>query len=107
MSDVQHLLFPTASGATAREVIPTWFTAGRHTPRTWIRNVARGLHPHGRGLQGGGNRCADCFFHHIVSHRSREHHKCLQTPETRGAATDIRVRWPACHLFKPLDWEAP
>ena len=41
--------------------------------------------------------CGDCV-HHFTNRRSKTYHKC-DLNATGGAATDIRVSWPACTEF--------
>lgn len=63
--------------------------------------IERGLHPH-NGLpvrQPAGETCGSCE-HHRVKRWSGTYHKCALTPDTRGPATDIRVRWPACEKWR-------
>lgn len=81
-----------------RNRAPDWFHVGKYTPAGQIRAVLRGAHPLGAPLKLG-KTCGDC--RHCVS---RQHHikryvKC-DLVETRGAATDIRRKWPACTLFE-------
>lgn len=80
--------------------------AKRSPPRdraTLVRmRTLRGLHPHnGMPLrQPEGETCGSCA-HHRVKRYSKSYHKCGLTQDSRGPATDIRVRWPACEK-----WEA-
>jgi hypothetical protein len=55
--------------------------------------LADGDHP------AAGHTCGDCDHHfiHQVGHR---YHKC-ELRYTGGAATDLRVSWPACTLWQP------
>lgn len=47
-----------------------------------------------------GKRCKDCK--HAEGHgRSRTYWKCVLVASTNGAATDIRLRTPACRFFEP------
>lgn len=49
--------------------------------------------PHG----GAGETCGTCQRQHTYVHRSgARFHKCALAGETRSAATDIRLGWPAC-----------
>jgi hypothetical protein len=47
-----------------------------------------------------GMTCKDCK--HAEGHgRSRTYWKCVLVRSTNGAATDIRLRTPACRFFEP------
>jgi hypothetical protein len=65
-----------------------------------IRNrllLERGVHPVSRRKLLGGIQvytCGDCIHHK----KKGRYHKC-DLNSTSGAATDIRVSWPACELF--------
>lgn len=70
--------------------------------RTIRRNarLAAGWHPV-TGLrlrEPRGETCGDCE-HHIVHHYAKRYHKC-DLNDTSGAATDLRVSWPACSAFR-------
>lgn len=59
--------------------------------------IARGIHPlTGIGLANNGKTCGDCV--HAFAYR--RYWKCDTRPITSGAATDIRVGWPACKAFE-------
>jgi hypothetical protein len=80
--------------------------ARRHPPTDRrslvILRTARGLHPHS-GLplrQPPGETCGSCS-HHYTKKFANAYHKCDFTPDSFGAATDIRVRWPACVKWEP------
>lgn len=45
--------------------------------------------------------CGTCA-HHVVRRLGGTYHKC-HLKETGGAATDLRVRWPACVLYEPQE----
>jgi hypothetical protein len=53
---------------------------------------------HGRGPSG--KQCGDCA--HLIRnhHRSAVHFKCECYKLTHGAATDIKLKWPACKKFE-------
>lgn len=107
MRSVQLNLFE----AVAEE--PPWFKISRHTPASQAKNVLHGRHPMGFGLKGTVERirlailgvepsCRTCaHFRRAVWH-DRTYFKCAKAGITRGKATDIRARWPACER-----WEAP
>lgn len=60
--------------------------------------IERGVHPHnGFSLGPTGETCGSCA--HAVAGpggHSKRWWKCDLSASTRGPATDIRVRWPAC-----------
>lgn len=67
--------------------------AGRH-PATRLR-----LLPHPEGLSP--RTCGECLHHVAVGH-SRTYHKCdvSRLGISASAASDIRLKWPACELFE-------
>jgi hypothetical protein len=75
--------------------------------RRTLRNqqmLFRGIHPVTRvGLLRavGGFTCGDCEHHVQVGGHAKTYHKCLRN-KTSGAATDIRVSWPACIRFETV-----
>lgn len=77
---------------------PSWFTPSPATARQNLA-VARGLHPMGMPLLGGGASCGGCA-HLFKSHKGSAYLKCLKTRMTHGRGSDIRAKWPACSLFK-------
>lgn len=71
------------------------------------RQLERGRNP-GSGLellepQGPATTCGSCF--HAIATGSRSHHywKCELVPRSHGAATDIRLSWPACVAWTATD----
>lgn len=53
-----------------------------------------------------GHTCGDCVHHQVVSHYSTHQkywHKwdMHRLGESHSEASDIRVSWPACELWKP------
>lgn len=50
-----------------------------------------------------GPQCGSCEF--LTSHLGSSHrfYKCTKRGVTNGAATDRRVRWPACGLYVASD----
>lgn len=46
-------------------------------------------------------RCKDCVY--LFRVRSR-YYKCEKSHVTNGAATDVRVSWPACKLYKEIEY---
>lgn len=74
--------------------------------RRTLRNnaaLARGEHPATRRpLRPDLGTCGECAHHMVTSDCARRYHKCRFT-QTRGAASDIRVSWPACDKFDADD----
>lgn len=65
--------------------------------------LARGRHPAtGHALREGEETCGSCINHKIIR-ASKTWHKCELHPLGLSAseASDIRVGWPACTLWKP------
>lgn len=66
--------------------------------------IAAGRHPVTRlELRAEGGTCGDCT-HRVTfdAHRpGRYYHKCDTVPVTNGAATDLRLHWPACTRYEP------
>lgn len=61
-------------------------------------DVERGIHPLTRGkARPDLGTCGDCA-HRLAS--ERRYPKCELGPNTRGAFTDVRAWWPACHRFE-------
>lgn len=60
--------------------------------------LEQGRHPHrGDPLGPAGETCGTCV--HRVRF-SKTYLKCAHGPNSRGPATDIRSKWPACALWK-------
>lgn len=60
-----------------------------------------GVHPAtGAPLARNGETCGTCLWSWIHRHNSRNYWKCAEVPATRGAATDIRLSWPACTMWQ-------
>lgn len=56
--------------------------------------------PPGSGPEG--KTCKDCehsYLHHTSAAR-KNWYKCALVKPTHGAATDLRLKWAACRLFK-------
>ena len=49
-----------------------------------------------------GETCGSCK-HHVVRQFAKNYHKCGLTNYTGGAATDIRVRSPACKMWQAIE----
>ena len=62
--------------------------------------IASGRHPLTRHpLLGNGETCGSCA-HRITGQYAYRYHKCDLIANTHGAATDLRLSWPACDLWK-------
>jgi hypothetical protein len=73
------------------------FDAGPRKPRSAVKGYAA---PPGTGPKG--EACGTCWHKSGVQYANKYHKCCLMKAAwTGGAATDIRVRSPACRL-----WEA-
>lgn len=69
-------------------------------PATQLARVKAGVHPAtGLSLRGEGT-CGECIHAVLVGHNSRDYWKCDLVRITRGAGTDIRLKWPACVKFE-------
>lgn len=80
----------------------------RRTDYTAANNarLARGIHPATRVPLwiGTGERCGTCAHHQIIGAGNKHRlHKCAQHRLGMSAseASDIRVSWPACALYRP------
>ena len=68
--------------------------------------LAAGKHPAtGMKVIDNGSTCGDCEHHHSHEHyssRPKVWHKCdvHRLGESHSEASDIRVSWPACELWK-------
>ncbi len=49
-----------------------------------------------------GERCGTCRFARQINGHSRYYWKCSFVPATRGGATDIRLKTPACKKWEPI-----
>lgn len=74
-----------------------------YTRRLTARNnalLARGRHPATSLPLRGDEQCGTCV--HAKGHtRTKTYYKCDQVALTFGAATDIRLSWPACTRWEP------
>lgn len=63
--------------------------------------LERGQHPTGNGAIDLNHNCRECA-HCIVKGYDRKYYKCDVSPlgESRSAASDIRLSWPACLKFQ-------
>lgn len=52
---------------------------------------------------GTGETCATCVHHSAPLRNTRRYHKCdhHHLGPSRSEASDIRVGWPACALYRP------
>jgi hypothetical protein len=68
--------------------------------------LSQGLHPFmRRPLAQNGETCGTCAHHRTSGYTGRIWHKC-DYKATSSEATDIRVGWPACELWKPEPQDA-
>lgn len=67
-------------------------------------NIAAGRHPHNALplRQPPGETCGSCVHKRKTPMTAGTYYKCDLGGMSRGPATDIRVRWPACEK-----WQAP
>lgn len=56
-------------------------------------------------LLGNGETCGSCD-HHFIRRLSRIYHKCEMVEATGGPASDVRVGWPACVKWVPVEDDA-
>lgn len=74
--------------------------------RLTLRNRAQldaGRHPATRGeLRPELGTCGGCCHHLALQRNVRTYHKCdcHRLGVSHGAASDIRISWPACELFE-------
>jgi hypothetical protein len=69
-------------------------------PATQLARIKAGVHPAtGLSLRGEGT-CGECAHAVQVGHNTRTYWKCDLVRITRGAGTDIRLKWPACEKFE-------
>jgi len=54
------------------------------------------------GVDPGGRRCGECRELIRQGLHDRNYFKCRRTVITRGAASDWRLKWPACGVFEAL-----
>ncbi len=81
-------------------VWPSWFIAGKNTPRTHKKQVARGRHPLGQELGGEATKCGTCEHCWIDPWHSKRYYKCAKVTMTSGPATDVRLKWRGCVLWE-------
>lgn len=74
--------------------------SGVKLPATQLARIRAGVHPAtGLSLRGEGT-CGECRHAVQVGHNTRRYWKCDLVKITRGAGTDIRLKWPACEKFE-------
>ncbi len=83
-------------------------SATRRRTRRWTALLAAGIHPATRlRLDDAppGETCGTCAHHHAYRHGRRTFHKCDQhrLGQSNSAASDIRVSWPPCPLWAPIE----
>lgn len=62
--------------------------------------IAIGRHPFGRAQAENGKTCGDCWFACRVEGGRRRYWKCERNRFSSSTASDLRISWPACDLFK-------
>lgn len=63
--------------------------------------IRDGIHPlMNASLLGGPFTCGDCVEAIRMDYHNRSYWKCKLAGDTRGAATDLRLWWPACTEFR-------
>lgn len=78
-------------------VMPTWAKGCVGDQR---RHVLRGRHPTGRAMGPTGERCRGCI-HKVTLRYASTYTKCGldRWKWTKGPASDIKARWPACERW--------
>jgi hypothetical protein len=69
------------------------------------RMLEQGIHPATKArlldpVDQAGASCGMCVHARQIDHHRRTYWKCDLVPHTNGAATDIRVSWPACTRYE-------
>ena len=93
--------------------MPNWETIRRRWPEiaeqpTQQRKVTRrnevlidaGVHPATYRPLDWARTCGSCVHLRVHTTAKKRFYKCGLVPVTFGAATDVRISWPAC-----VDWE--
>ena len=63
--------------------------------------LAAGVHPLTKyPLRTDGTRCGTCAFVRVQGMTNGTYYKCAKAAYSRGPATDLRLRWPACVLYE-------
>lgn len=80
---------------------------GARRTRRWRAMLEAGTHPATRrpvATPIGLHTCGTCH-HHVIASANRTYHKCaLHVLGTSSSeASDIRVRWPACELYRECE----
>lgn len=79
---------------------PVWYTPSRHT-RTNNLRVLQGRHPFGLELGPEGTTCGTCVHKGPAQYEDASRYlKCALAKQTRGAATDLRAKWPGCERWQ-------
>lgn len=55
----------------------------------------------GRTFAHSDNQSCETCEHLVTRSSNRTYYKCGLVPITAGAASDIRISWPACELWEP------
>ena len=82
-------------------VAPPKPTRGERMRARQQAKLDNGRHPlNNLPLANNGHTCGDCVHRYYVRYAS-SYPKCDLGPNTRGEATDVRARWPACISWEP------
>jgi len=83
---------------------PGWFCSpdgpGKTIPKAHSKRVRQGLHPLGQELGPEGSTCKTCEHMRRIRYKAGKYNKCDKAKWTHGPATDLKLRWRGCALFK-------
>ena len=79
---------------------PDWYTPSksREQANHWVR---QGKHPTGQALCDSIEtaKCGNCRHLRINRHHDKTYYKCFKLRLTRGAASDLRIKWRGCQMW--------
>lgn len=103
--DVLDVTDPNAPKHT-KVTIPPWFTPTK-TNKGQTLHVVNGRHPMGHELldEDEGETCGSCSWLYRNRQASKTFLKCSLVAMTKGPATDVRSKWPACEAWEPQEGE--
>lgn len=55
------------------------------------------------GTDAGARQCKTCSNCIAEEYHNRRYYKCAMSRQSRGAATDWRLSWLACGVYKPIE----
>ena len=92
---------PTAGPGECAETGAT-ISADRARTIQAAARIARGFHPFGLRLrEPAGEKCGSCrHLQRSYTSPGRWFNKCALRGVTRGPATDLRLKWPACERWE-------